>query len=207
MTNPRFLITGTTGFIGSHLVDVYLLNTKLLLFHVALKNSHILFSYEQLFSSDSDCIANFMPTHIIHAAGIAHRRPPRKFTDMQHLFDVNIQLPLRIAALAKKVDARQFIFISTIGVHGSSSSLSSPITEGSSLQPQNLYSYSKLLAENALASCLENSATKLCTIRPCLVYGKNAPGNLLLNGFCPSIFLCLSPLSPITKAFFMFESL
>jgi nucleoside-diphosphate-sugar epimerase len=67
----------------------------------------------------------------------------------------------------------RFVFLSTIGVHGSSTT-GHPITETSPFRPHDAYSTSKLAGEETVRTAgLEHTI-----IRPPLVYGPGAPGNL-----------------------------
>jgi nucleoside-diphosphate-sugar epimerase len=73
---------------------------------------------------------------------------------------------------------KRFIFISSIGVNGTSSS--GPISEGTSPQYNNSYAESKFFAEKSLFQMCQdpNSTMDVVVIRPPLVYGVDAPGNV-----------------------------
>jgi nucleoside-diphosphate-sugar epimerase len=85
---------------------------------------------------------------------------------------------LKVAKAAISVEAEKFIFLSSIGVHGSSSSPQAPFSEASPYDPQNYYALTKVRAEMALSELFAGSRTSLIIIRPPLVYGPRLLGNL-----------------------------
>ena len=96
------------------------------------------------------------------------------FSDIKKLKSVNIDLACSLYKQASKMGVKRFIFISTIGVHGNKSK--NKITEKSVFSPQNLYSSSKLEAEQKLLELSKASQTEVVIIRPPLVYGRGAGG-------------------------------
>ena len=117
-------------------------------------------------------------THFIHCAALAHRNQPRSHAALQHITRVNTQLPVRLARIAIESGVRRFVFISSAGVHGSSSLPSSSFNESSPIAPSNAYSNSKAEAERLLRSIFSNSSCELVILRPALVYGPMLIGNL-----------------------------
>ncbi|MEQ8688299.1 MAG: NAD-dependent epimerase/dehydratase family protein [Imperialibacter sp.] len=109
----------------------------------------------------------------VHAAGIAHRMEK---TDDQLYFAVNRDLTLELAQAAKAAGVPHFVFISTIKVFGVDAS-DTPITVRTVCHPNNAYGQSKWEAEEGLRA-LEDDAFKVAIIRPPLVYGPGAKGNL-----------------------------
>jgi UDP-glucose 4-epimerase len=180
-SNPRFIITGSQGFIGRSL---YAFLSKLYpvlgVSRSPSNSSQLSCSYDFLFSPDSlSFLKAFRPTHLIHCAALAHKSYPKSADALATLYDVNVNLPLELARFSDSVGISQYIFLSSIGVHGVRS-LGSPITEDSLLCPANPYSSSKLLAENTLRKYFSSSTCSLSVIRPTLVYGKSSVGNLSL---------------------------
>ena len=72
---------------------------------------------------------------------------------------------------------RRLVFISTIGVHGPISDARG-FNEDSLLQPHTPYARSKARAETALRALAGQGDLSLVILRPPLVYGPGAPGNL-----------------------------
>lgn len=179
-TSIRFLVTGSNGFIGSRLAlsleSCYHVRRVIRSGFVTSPSTFSLFDI--LDSSDDTKIRDFAPTHLIHCAGLAHRSFPRTSEQLSALKFANVLLPLQLARLAKRLKIQHFIFLSTIGVHGSSTLGDEAITEDTLMRPSNPYAMSKVLAEFELRNCLRDSCCNLSIIRPALVYGLGMPGNL-----------------------------
>lgn len=176
----RIIITGTTGFIGSNLYNNFSKKYKVLSINRTKKRRKPL----QLTFSELDqnyareVIKNFKPTHLIHCAGMAHKNIKNTKKNFEKICGVNVGLSLKLADIALNNSIKRFIFISSIGIHGDQSILGSPINELSKIDPNNIYSISKIKAEESLCESLRNKSCDLCIIRPSIVYGQNAPGNI-----------------------------
>lgn len=167
------LITGASGFIGSAL-------------HSELKNKYFfrLASRTSINDTDHYSIKTLdaetdwtSPLDkcdvVIHLASIAHIFD--KSISNTEINNVNINATINIAKQAISAGVKRFIYISSIGVHGSTSL--DPLTENSKINPHNDYANSKLLAELALQNLCKESKMEFVIIRPPLVYAANAPGN------------------------------
>lgn len=75
---------------------------------------------------------------------------------------------------------RQFIFVSTVLVHGRSNEGLAPFSENDILTPRGLYGMSKAAAEAGLRTLARDSAMSISVIRPPLVYCAGAKGNFAL---------------------------
>lgn len=152
----KILLTGARGFIGSYFQKNYALNYQC-----------------KTFSLSSDKLVELILDDvevIIHLAAVVHQPYARK----EEYVHVNVQKTLELAQKAKEYGVKQFIFISSIAVYDSSLTL---LKEDSLLNPSTLYGQSKLEAENKLLA-LEDESFKVAIIRPPMVYGANAPGNI-----------------------------
>ncbi|MCP9927208.1 NAD-dependent epimerase/dehydratase family protein [Cyanobium sp. CH-040] len=164
----RIAITGASGFVGRDLV-------------AALAPHHAVFPVPRALLAAEEspaALERFAPTHLVHAAAIAHRRPPRSAAERRELHDVNVQLAGRTAELAARLGVERLLFLSSIGVHGAATAPGEAISEASPLRPANAYARSKLEAEVRVRTALEGTATGCTILRPALVYGPGAPGNL-----------------------------
>ena len=150
------LLTGANGFIGSYFQRHY---TSKYQFKTFSFSQHTL---NELILDDVEII--------LHLAAIVHRPSTQEEEYMQ----VNVQKTFKFAQKAKKSGVKQFVFISTIAVYDPKLSC---IKENSLLKPETLYGKSKLEAEKQLQS-LENESFKVSIVRPPMVYGHNAPGNI-----------------------------
>jgi nucleoside-diphosphate-sugar epimerase len=98
--------------------------------------------------------------------------------ELDSLYQANVFLPSRLAEAAKLLGIQRFVFLSSVGVHGSYTRSGENISEKSAIKPSNPYAASKALAEDRLFGIFRDSSCDLTIVRPSLVYGANAPGNL-----------------------------
>lgn len=108
---------------------------------------------------------------VIHLAGRAHRTGEAPETHAAAFDAINRDWPLRLASAGAAMGVRHFLFASTIGVHGTLGL----IGHDSPLSPGTAYARSKAAAEGGLR---EGFPGHLVILRPPLVVGPGAPGNL-----------------------------
>jgi nucleoside-diphosphate-sugar epimerase len=175
----RLLLTGSTGFIGKHILDYF----RCLMPVLAISKRELLdcvdFTPSCGATTQAACrkLFDFAPSHIIHCAALAHKAYPRTVSKLKELEDVNVLLPIRLAKLAIDLGTRHYIFMSSIGVHGASTAIDECISEDSLIVPMNPYAKSKYAAEEGIKLILDDSMCKLTVLRPALVYGQGMPGN------------------------------
>lgn len=176
----RILVTGASGFVGRILCDTLASRGYRV---VGLGRSRA-----EGFRDGIDYVTCDLQTHdlnkvitgsfdvVFHLAGLAHGKGGR-LQQKDGFRSVNVDVSVRVAEAAIRAGIGRFIFISSIGVHGASTS-STPVTENSPLAPNSLYAQSKLDAEVALATLFQgNELSGLVIVRPPLVYGARAPGS------------------------------
>ncbi|GAB1261934.1 UDP-glucose 4-epimerase family protein [Aurantivibrio plasticivorans] len=112
---------------------------------------------------------------VIHAAARAHILRDEAPDPLAEYREINVDATLNFASQAAKAGVRRFIFISSIGVNGSSSL--KPFTETDDLSPSDYYAQSKLEAEQGLWEIADSTGLEIVIIRPPLIYGPDAPGN------------------------------
>jgi len=170
----KILISGTTGFIGRYLIAqnfsdveyVYVTRSR------SLMNKNNYFHISDL-SKETNWDGAFKGIDsIIHLAGLAHSQ----LFSVSDYQSVNVQGTLKFAIGAAKSGVKRFVFVSTIGVNGSSTK-DDPFTINSIETPQNPYTQSKFDAELGLKKIAADTGMELVIVRPTLVYGPNAPGN------------------------------
>jgi UDP-glucose 4-epimerase len=93
---------------------------------------------------------------------------------------VNIEGTLHLARCAAKAGVRQFLFVSTLLVHGRRNDGRAPFNEGDILTPRGQYGMSKAAAEAGLKELANVTDMQITVIRPPLVYGSGAKGNFAL---------------------------
>ena len=167
----RVLVTGSSGFIGKSVFqafedeghDVYGLSRY--------PNSNNVLDFNS-YQHDLKSLFLLKFDLVVHLANIAHDNLSQtRFSDLR---DFNCNFSTKLAFEAERSGVKRFIFMSSVGVHGTSSV--TPFKETDPLSPSSPYALLKLNVENMILSQSSNSMD-IVIIRPPLVYGRNAPGN------------------------------
>lgn len=153
----NILITGSNGFIGKYFINKY--QDKYNIKTFSFLNDNI----DTLDCSNIDIV--FHLSALVHQMGGATKEEYEK---------VNVTQTLELAKKAKESGVKQFIFMSTVAVYGIETGT---IYENSECNPITDYGKSKLKAEQKLLE-LEDDSFKVSIIRPPIVNGYNAPGNM-----------------------------
>lgn len=113
---------------------------------------------------------------VLHAAGKAHTVPKTE-AEKKVFYDVNFQGTVNLCKALENVGTpKALVFISTVAVYGCE--FGNLITEEHPLEGNSPYAESKIKAEKYLEEwCAEHNVV-LGILRPSLLAGKNAPGNL-----------------------------
>ena len=113
---------------------------------------------------------------VVHAAARAHVLSETAGDPLSVFREINTAGTAALAAQAAEAGVRRFIFLSSIGVNGNRTT--QPFTESDRPQPREPYAVSKLEAEQALWRTAAQTGMEVVVLRPPLVYGPGAPGNL-----------------------------
>lgn len=143
---------------------------------------------------------------VLHACGKAHV-VPRTEAEKQAFYDVNYQGTVHLCAALEKVGAPQaLIFISTVAVYGCE--FGELITEDHPLEGTTPYAASKIMAERYLETWCAKHSVKLGILRPSLLAGKNAPGNLgaMVNGIKKGFYMNIAG-GKVVKSILMAEDI
>ncbi|WP_368863208.1 NAD-dependent epimerase/dehydratase family protein [Staphylococcus hominis] len=161
--NKKILITGTSGYVGSHLAKS-LEQSNYEIQRLNVRNS---LWKNQLFNNIDV---------IIHTAALVHNNEPN--AKLENYFKVNTHLPIELAIKAKNEGVKQFIFMSTMAVYGEDGELGidDDITQSSKIKPVTDYGISKAKAEEKLLE-MNSPNFKVVILRPPMIYGKDSPGN------------------------------
>ena len=166
----KLLFTGASGFLGSNIRPL-------------LENTYDVFT---IGLTDEDDIKVNMAQEVppinshfdivLHAAGKAHT-VPKTAADRQVFFDVNYQGTVNLCKAFERVGfPKAFIFISTVAVYGCE--FGQLITEDHPLDGGTPYAKSKIMAEEYLTKWCADNDVVLGILRPSLLAGHMAPGNL-----------------------------
>ncbi|CAA6812621.1 MAG: UDP-glucose 4-epimerase (EC [uncultured Sulfurovum sp.] len=154
----NILVTGSSGYIGKSFIETF--KEKYTFSVFSLQNS----SLESLSIKGIDTV--------LHCAALVHKKHE---TDYVKYYKINTEYTVNLAKKAKLNGVKHFIFISTIAVYGDSMD---KVDEESECTPRTPYAKSKFEAEQKLNK-LSDKEFKVSVIRPPMVYGASAPGNIV----------------------------
>ncbi|MCG3714137.1 NAD-dependent epimerase/dehydratase family protein [Arcobacter lacus] len=153
----KILVTGSNGYLGSSFINQNINKYKFEIF--SLLNQKI---------EDIDFGSINL---VLHCAALVHQKLEHSYEKYHH---INVNYPVKLAKLAKQNSVKQFVFISTIAVYGG---YEEQLDENTICNPITSYGKSKLEAEKELLE-LNDDNFVVSIIRPPMIYGKNAPGNI-----------------------------
>lgn len=195
------LFTGASGFLGKNTLPILRAQFDSVTTLGHLDVDDITINLAKLVPS--------LPQHydtVLHAAGKAHVMP-RTPEEVQAFYDVNYQGTVNLCKALEKVGApKSLIFISTVAVYGCEEG--ELITEDHPLEGTTPYAKSKIMAEEFLQKwCSANNVT-LTILRPSLLAGVNAPGNLgaMVNGLRKGFYFNIAG-GKVKKSIFMAEDI
>lgn len=143
---------------------------------------------------------------VLHACGKAHVVPKTE-EEKQAFYDVNYQGTINLcSALEKAGVPKALVFISTVAVYGCE--YGDLITEEHPLEGDSPYAESKILAEKYLTEWCTKNGVVLGILRPSLLAGKNAPGNLgaMVNGIKKGFYMNIAG-GKVVKSILMAEDI
>lgn len=143
---------------------------------------------------------------VLHACGKAHVVPKTE-AEKQAFFDVNYQGTVNLCAALEKVGVpKALVFISTVAVYGCE--YGDLITEEHPLNGDTPYAKSKIMAEEYLTEWCKKNDVVLGILRPSLLAGKNAPGNLgaMVNGVRKGFYMNIAG-GKVIKSILMAEDI
>lgn len=143
---------------------------------------------------------------VLHACGKAHVVPKTE-AEKQAFFDVNYTGTKHLCEALEKVGVpKALVFISTVAVYGCE--YGDLITEDHPLNGETPYAKSKIMAEEFLTEWCKKNNVILGILRPSLLAGKNAPGNLgaMVNGVKKGYYMNIAG-GKVVKSILMAEDI
>ncbi len=153
----KILVTGSNGYLGSSFLNQY--KDKYLFEKFSLLNQKL----ENIDFNNID--------KILHCAALVHQKIEQSYEKYR---EINVDYPIKLAKLAKQNGIKQFVFISSIAVYGEDEER---LAEDTICNPITPYGKSKLEAEEEFLK-LNDENFIVSIIRPPMIYGKDAPGNI-----------------------------
>ena len=175
MTGELVLLTGASGFLGNYLCEeLNHRNTPFVSIGRTDKDSP-----QHIRCDLTDEVPSIIkaPTKVIHCAGLAHVVPRNdhesaKFTATNVTGTRNLLTGL----VNSQAIPEQFVFVSSVAVYGLESG--KLIDESHTPNPNTPYGRSKYECEMLLQQWCEKHQVRLLIVRPPLILGQNAKGNL-----------------------------
>lgn len=164
------LLTGASGFVGRHILPI-------------LQQNYEVTTCGRKAGQNLICnLAREVPVFnhafelVVHAAGEAHV-VPKNDQEVQSFFDVNEQGTINLCRGLEQVGVpKALIYLSSVAVYGLDEG--EAVDETCALNGHTPYAQSKIKAEAFLQSWCQAHQVVLTILRPSLIVGPNAPGNL-----------------------------
>jgi len=176
------LVTGGTGFIGSHLVD-YLRGRGYPL-RVALRRPSPVAGVETINVGDLAQPVDWGPAlrsvdTVLHLAAWAHAVRDRGAAAAARYLAVNCEATRLLAEASAASGVRRMIFLSSSKVLGDETAPGEAWTEKTVPAPRDVYGRSKLAAEQALWDVARRYSVDMIVLRAPAVYGPGVRANIL----------------------------
>lgn len=204
---PVVLVTGAAGFVGRHVAPALTREGWIVRRAVRKPSGGDDEIVIELLGPTTDWQASLADVDaVVHLAARVHHQHDERAVELYR--NINIEGTLHLARSAKEAGVRQFIFLSTVLVHGRSNDGRAPFSESDVLTPRGLYGVSKAAAETGLNALAQSGDMHITVVRPPLIYGSGAKGNFALLAKAVKLGLPL-PLAAIDnhRAFLSVENL
>ena len=196
----KLLFTGGTGFLGKNVMPVLKEKYEVTTCGIT-KNDMI----KANFVTDIPELPEKYDI-VLHACGKAHVVPKTE-AEKKAFFDVNFTGTKHLCEALEKVGIpKAIVFISTVAVYGCE--IGDLITEEHPLEGNTPYAKSKILAEEYLTEWCKKNNVVLGILRPSLLAGKDAPGNLgaMVNGVRKGFYMNIAG-GKVIKSILMAEDI
>lgn len=196
----KLLFTGGTGFLGKNVMPILTQKYEVTTCGI---------TPDDMIKANLAKEAPELPERydvVLHACGKAHVVPKTE-AEKQAFYDVNYQGTVNMCtALEKAGVPKALVFISTVAVYGCE--YGNLITEEHPLEGDNPYAESKIMAEKYLTEWCALNGVVLGILRPSLLAGKNAPGNLgaMVNGIKKGFYMNIAG-GKVVKSILMAEDI
>ncbi len=171
----KLLVTGGSGFIGSHLIERLgaeneIVNVDIVQQSSTHKSQFVncdITDYKMLAEKLGDKVKNF--DAIVHLAALSREVESNKNPEVY--FKTNVDGTINMLRIARDFGIKKFIFASTYLVYGDRTEM--PVNEETVLNPRSIYASTKAAAEFFCNSFRYIYGIDSIIFRQALVYGKN----------------------------------
>ena len=196
----KLLFTGGTGFLGKNVMPLLQKEYEVTTCGI---------TPEDMIQANLAKMVPELPRQydmVLHAAGKAHVVPKTE-EEKQLFYDINYQGTVNLCKALEQVGVpKAMVFISTVAVYGCE--YGEIITEEHPLNGETPYAKSKRMAEDYLTKWCSEHGVTLGILRPSLLAGKNAPGNLgaMVNGVRKGFYMNIAG-GKVVKSVLMAEDI
>jgi nucleoside-diphosphate-sugar epimerase len=170
------LVTGASGFVGSHLVEEMTLR-GLPVRGVTRERAPGLMTIPT-YGPDMDWSNSLRGVNtVVHLAARVHVMRETASDPLSLFREANVTATVNLARQAATAGVRRFVFVSSIKVNGERTEPGKPFTAADPPNPQDPYGISKAEAEAALLALGRETGMEITIVRPPLVYGPGVRGN------------------------------
>ncbi len=183
----KILVTGASGFVGSHLVENLVYQGHDVLGTVRNKKKcseispvNLRFTTVMDINGSTDWSACLDGIDcVVHLANRAHKIDEQDNNALTLYRAINKEGTLQLARQAAMLGVKRFIFISSIKVNGESTPPGKQFTPHDKHKPNDPYGLSKYEAELGLREIESQTGMEVVIIRPPLIYGPGVKANFL----------------------------
>lgn len=179
----NILITGSNGFVGSHLARELRKQDQYNVRGAIRQSSDI-----SVFDVDTTVVGNinadtewtsalYNVDVVVHTAARVHIMSDAADDPLTNFRIVNVAGTLNLARQAAALGIRRFVFMSSIKVNGEQTHSGIYFTANDIPAPEDPYGISKFEAEQGLLAIAAETGMEVVIIRPPLVYGPGVKGN------------------------------
>lgn len=174
---PYLLLTGATGFIGTHFSMRAIESGWTVCPALRRPNSFGGVVVGDLKPETDWRVALSGIDTVVHLAARVHVMEEKSIDPSKEFRLVNVEGTLNLARQAAQAGVKRFLFLSSIKVNGEETALDQPFTEEDTPMPKDPYGISKHEAEDQLQQLAIDTGMEVVIIRPPLVYGPGVKGN------------------------------